>query len=310
MPGEKPHSSSFDDLPTVGKKLLCGGVAGSVSKTIIAPLERVKILFQVRSHEYPYSGVVNTLRQIVSREGALGLYNGNSSSVLRVFPYAAIQFVSFDFYKKLICPDPTQVPLSGNFFAGALAGATSVIFTYPLDVTRARLAVQVSSSGHRQYTGLFQALRHMWKSEGGLPALYRGAGPTMLGIFPYAGINFFTYHSLKWYYTNSWTDHAPLTTPLRLVFGSCAGILGQTAVYPLDVIRRRMQIEGLQSGGTVYQYRYTSTWHGFRSICTQEGWKALFRGLHINYIKVVPLVSISFTINDLLRGYLGLESSS
>jgi len=300
--------SPFDDPATVGKKLICGGVAGSVSKTLIAPLERVKILFQVNSQQYPYTGIVSTLQRIVRREGFFGLYNGNSSSVLRVFPYAAIQFVTFDMFRGLFNPDPNNISLIGNFAAGSLAGATSVVFTYPLDVTRARLAVQVSNES-RQYSGLIMALRSMWRHEGGLRALYRGAGPTMLGIFPYAGINFFTYHTLKWHYTHRWTDHQPISTPLRLFFGSCAGMLGQTTVYPLDVIRRRMQIEGLHSGSAHYRYEYRSTWHAFRSITQQEGWRALFRGLHINYIKVVPLVSISFTVNDLLRHSMGIESS-
>jgi hypothetical protein len=57
-----------------------------------------------------------------------------------------------------------------------------------------------------------------------------------------------------------------------------------------------------------YSYKYMSTWHGITTIAQTEGWRTLFRGLHINYIKVVPLVSVSFTINDLMRRWMGLKT--
>jgi len=196
----------------------------------------------------------------------------------------------------------------GNFIAGAGAGATAVIFTYPLDVTRARLAVQVEK---RHYTGLFHAMQNMWHNEGGLKALYRGWQPTMVGILPYAGINFFTYDTLKWYYSNkssvSGEPPPPIPTTIRLAFGAIAGAIGQTLTYPLDVVRRRMQIDGLQLERT-YSYPYRSTWHGIKTVFKSEGWTTLFRGLHINYIKVVPLVSVSFTVNDLMRRWMGLKT--
>lgn len=119
------------------------------AKTTAAPLERVKILFQVATMHYPFTGVANTLRSIVRREGFTGLYRGNVSSLVRIFPYAAIQFAAFDTLKAMLTPSGAGVSPLGNFFAGAGAGATAVVFTYPLDVTRARLAVQVRSHGKR-----------------------------------------------------------------------------------------------------------------------------------------------------------------
>mmetsp|Transcript_17624 Transcript_17624/g.68420 ORF Transcript_17624/g.68420 Transcript_17624/m.68420 type:complete len:327 (-) Transcript_17624:37-1017(-) len=297
----------------VGMKLLCGGVAGSIAKTSIAPLERVKILFQVRNHHYQYTGVAGTLRSIKAQEGLKGLYKGNASSIARVFPYAAVQFVTFDAYKALFTPKDQSISQLGNFCAGAMCGATAVLCTYPLDVTRARLAVQVSK---RQYTGLLHALQHMWRVEGGARALYRGLGPTMLGIVPYAGINFFCFDTLKWHYIHTYKHGrlgekemtaADIPTLVTLAFGGIAGITGQTITYPLDVVRRRMQIEGLQLE-KAYSYRYKGTWHALRTIVQTEGWRMLFRGLHINYLKVVPMVSISFTMNDTLRRYFNLHT--
>lgn len=78
-------------------------------------------------------------------------------------------------------------------------------------------------------------------------------------------------------------------------------------LFRLLQVRRRMQIDGLQLERT-YSYPYRSTWDGLRTIFLTEGWKTLFRGLHINYIKVVPLVSVSFTVNDLMRRWVGLKT--
>lgn len=293
----------------IAKQLLCGGIAGCVAKTSIAPLERVKILFQVNSPNYPYTGVMSTLTRILTREGLNGLYKGNMSSIARVFPYAAIQFASFDFYKFLFTRSDQAISMTGNFWAGAMAGATAVVFTYPLDMTRARLAVQVHNT---QYKGLLDALYVMWTKEGGIRALYRGMGPTMVGIFPYAGINFLSYDTLKYLYTSRKGapegDHS-IPTLYRLAFGSFAGLIGQTVTYPLDVVRRRMQINGLRIDNVAFDYNYKNTLDGLITVYRREGFKMLYRGLHINYIKVVPLVSLSFTINDLLRSWMGISSS-
>jgi len=290
------------------EKVICGGIAGSVAKTSIAPLDRVKILFQVNSPDYPYTGVWNTLVRIAKKERIHGLFKGNVSSVVRVFPYAAIQFISFDFFQRLFTPNPQDISLIGNFVAGAMAGTVSVIFTYPLDVTRARLAAQISPE-KKHYNGILDAFRKMYYTEGGVKALYRGGGPTMLGILPYSGFNFFTYHSLKWYYLNRWTDESQISTIWRLIFGSFSGLLGQTLVYPFDVIRRRMQIDGMSSTNGVLTYQYSSTWSAVKHICKTEGWRALYRGLQINYVKAVPLVSVSFTVNDVLRQKFGIEEN-
>jgi solute carrier family 25 protein 16 len=120
----------------------------SQAKTTTAPLERVKILFQVATIHYPFKGVVPTLRRIVEREGFRGLYKGNVSSLVRIFPYAATQFAAFDIFKAALTPKDAGISGLANFLAGAGAGATAVAFTYPLDVTRARLAVQVPRTSH------------------------------------------------------------------------------------------------------------------------------------------------------------------
>ncbi|GBO27079.1 Graves disease carrier protein, partial [Araneus ventricosus] len=81
------------------KSFIAGGVAGMCAKTTVAPLDRIKILLQAHNHHYKHYGVFSGLRGIVQKESVIGLYKGNGAQMVRIFPYGAVQFVSFEIYK-------------------------------------------------------------------------------------------------------------------------------------------------------------------------------------------------------------------
>lgn len=162
------------------------------------------------------------------------------------------------------------------------------------------------------------------KEEGSL-GLYRGIGPTVAGILPYAGLKFYVYQSLKQYY---WAhqESSPETGPVSphklpvtvmLTFGAGAGLVAQTLTYPLDVVRRRMQVQGVKLPPAQQQLTQQlqqqtvlrSTWHGLVTIARTQGVKSLFAGLSINYMKVVPSTAIGFTLYDSLKSYLDLANN-
>jgi len=193
-------------------------------------------------------------------------------------------------------------------------GLTAVVFTYPLDVIRARIAFQVSSEV--MYTGVANAVQVIVTREGGLTALYRGIVPTMMGIAPYAGLSFYTYETLKSYLLNHMCHIAGtpcpgndgshvLTLPAKLLCGGFAGAIAQTVSYPLDVARRRMQLSEMLSSPHKFNSLYTTLELVLREHGVRRG---LYRGLCINYMKVTPTVSISFTTYDLLKQWMGLDT--
>ena len=133
-----------------------------------------------------------------------------------------------------------------HFLAGSLAGVTAGSLTYPLD--RARAVMAVTNVG--EYKNLLDVFKRTLRDEG-YRAMYRGFAPTIIGVIPYAGVSFLTYEKLKgmWLEKNI-VPHQTYSTPetnsnlsplWRLSFGAIAGLLGQTASYPLDIVRRRMQ---------------------------------------------------------------------
>ncbi|CAH2007230.1 unnamed protein product [Acanthoscelides obtectus] len=135
-------TSKNSNFEIVCKNLVCGGIAGMISKTTVAPLDRVKILLQAQSHHHQSHGVTKGLKHIIQKEGFLALYKGNGAQMVRIFPYAASQFTAFEIYKKYLDGIFGQTSHIDKFVAGAGAGVTAVFLTYPLDTIRARLAFQ------------------------------------------------------------------------------------------------------------------------------------------------------------------------
>lgn len=306
------EANYLDTVPIYVKELIAGGAAGGFAKTAVAPLERTKILLQTRTQGFHSLGVYQSMKKLLKHEGVPGFYKGNGASVLRIVPYAALHFMAYERYRLQILD---HYPAMGtgpivDLLAGSAAGGTAVLCTYPLDLARTKLAYQVVDTrgklphGARQfnanpaYSGIGNVFARVYK-EGGVRGLYRGIGPTLIGILPYAGLKFYVYEELK--------RHVPeehqKSIAMRLSCGAIAGLLGQTLTYPLDVVRRQMQVEHLQpsSEGVVV---YRSTREGLVAIVRNQGWRQLFAGLSINYIKVVPSVAIGFTVYDAMKGWL------
>ncbi|XP_063953157.1 mitochondrial coenzyme A transporter SLC25A42-like [Lytechinus pictus] len=274
--------------------LLAGAAAGAVAKSVIAPLDRTKILFQTSDMKFSVRNAVGVLSDVYQKEGLVALWRGNSATMVRIIPYAAIQYAAHEQYKKLLNTQNTQnLTPARRFLAGSLAGVTAASLTYPLDVLRARMAVTHRTS----YKGILSMFLMTLRVDG-MSSFYRGFLPTVLGVIPYGGISFFTYETLK-KRQREYTDAAEPSPTERLAFGAIAGLCGQSASYPLDVIRRRMQTAGIT------KYSYDSVLNTGRNI-VQEGGVigGLYKGLSMNWIKGPVAVGISFTVFDLTLKWL------
>lgn len=310
--------SFVDTMPVYVKELIAGGSAGAFAKTAVAPLERTKILLQTRTEAFRSLGVFQSMKKILKHEGVGGFYKGNGASVIRIVPYAALHFMTYEQYRCWIL---NNYPAWGSgpvidLLAGSAAGGTAVLCTYPLDLARTKLAYQVvdtrggfgrSMAGLRvqpAYSGIKDVLTNVYK-EGGIRALYRGVGPTLTGILPYAGLKFYIYEEFKSRVPGDYQN----SIAVRLSCGALAGLFGQTLTYPLDVVRRQMQVENLQPS-IQGKARYRNTFHGLSCIAHNQGWRQLFAGLSINYIKIVPSVAIGFAAYDSMKIWLRIPPRS
>ncbi|XP_023020951.1 mitochondrial coenzyme A transporter SLC25A42 [Leptinotarsa decemlineata] len=277
--------------------LAAGAIAGALAKTTIAPLDRTKINFQVGHKPYSTKKALKFLIQTFRKEGLIALWRGNSATMARIVPHAAIQFTAHEQWKKILKVDEKEGKTPGKLFlAGSLAGATSQSLTYPLDLARARMAV----TPKEEYATLRQVFWKIYCFEG-VKTFYRGYVPTMAGVIPYAGVSFFTYDTLKRLYKEHFVSGESPHPLASLGFGAIAGMLGQSSSYPLDIVRRRMQTD---TGG-----KYSTIVSTLKCIYRNEGLRrGLYKGLSMNWIKGPIAVGISYAtydnVKDLLRSIM------
>lgn len=172
---------------------MLGGVSAAVSKTMVAPIERVKMLLQVQDNikgmdpANKYKGIGDCFYRVNKEQGFASFWRGNMANVIRYFPTQALNFACKDFYKQWLNPHKPSDGMKffiGNCASGGAAGATSLCFVYPLDFARTRLAADVGSGKTREYTGLINCLQKTAASDGAA-GLYRGFGISVVGIIMY-----------------------------------------------------------------------------------------------------------------------------
>ncbi|TCD70248.1 hypothetical protein EIP91_004149 [Steccherinum ochraceum] len=333
-------------LHYIARSGFAGGVAGCVAKTVVAPLDRVKILFQASNPDYTkyagsWRGAFEAGAKIYRETGALGLLQGHSATLLRIFPYAAIKFMAYDQIEHILMPTREQQTNVRRFTAGALAGMTSVFFTYPLDVIRVRMAYNTNTN---QRPTFFYAISKIYREAAGVPPtsssassnpasaststlssssttaapvttramastlftrfpilkFYRGFSVTITGMIPYAGTSFLCWGFLRSRFlesppalsTSSSPQPKPKLHPIaNLSIGALSGAISQTASYPFEVVRRRMQV-----GGLTHPDRWLGWQETVQTIWRTKGWRGFYVGLGVGYLKIVPMTAVSYTM--------------
>lgn len=261
------------------KGILCGGIAGCAAKTALAPLERARIMLQVRG-----GTMTGRLAAVMAQEGFFGLWAGNTANLVRVFPMRGIAFAANDFFGAL------NDSKAYKFVAGGCSGLLSVAVTYPLDLVRGRQATGSSST-----VNFGRAIVNFVKADG-VASLWRGAGPTLLGSIPFEGLRFGIVELLKTSSSSSssprsteGTTHASMT---KASHGAFAGLVAGLATFPNDTIRRMLQQQDCPYRGyfdcaiTVYK---------------KHGLRRFYFGVIPSLLKAVPSAAIQFGTFEYLK---------
>merc|ERR1712051_164523 len=265
---------------------MIGGVSAAVSKTIVAPIERVKLLLQVQDAsssikpEDRYNGIGDCFSRVIKEQGFSSLWRGNLANVVRYFPTQALNLAFKDFYKTIFNPyNPKTEPFKffiGNCMSGGAAGATSLTVVYPLDFARTRLAADVGSGGEREFSGLVDCLKKI-AAKDGPQGLYRGFGISVVGIIAYRASYFGMFDTGKAMF---FPDAKAASVLALWGFAQCVTVGAGIISYPLDTVRRRLMMDSGRK-----EKMYNGTMDCFKRIAKDEGPRAFFKGSLSNVIR-------------------------
>lgn len=293
------------------KHLWAGAIAAMVSRTCVAPLERLKLEYIVRGEK---RNILELISKIAASQGLRGFWKGNLVNVLRTAPFKAVNFCAYDTYRKQL------LRFSGNeettnferFIAGAAAGITATIICLPLDTIRTKLV----APGGEALGGVIGAFQYMIQTEGFF-SLYKGLVPSIISMAPSGAVFYGVYDILKSAYLHSPEgmkriqnmhkqgqelsafDQLELGPVRTLLYGAIAGACAEAATYPFEVVRRQLQLQvqatKLSSLGTLVK------------IVDQGGIPALYAGLVPSLLQVLPSASISYFVYEFMKIVLKVE---
>lgn len=271
------------------KDFMAGGIAAAISKTAVAPIERVKLLLQVQAAskqikaDQAYKGMIDCFVRIPKEQGVLAFWRGNLANVIRYFPTQALNFAFKDKYKQVFLGGVDKKTqfwrfFLGNLASGGAAGATSLCFVYPLDFARTRLAADIGKGPEqREFKGLGDCIVKIFKADG-LGGLYRGFGVSVQGIIIYRAAFFGFYDTAKGMLPDPKTAGFFLSWAIAQTVTTISGIIS----YPFDTVRRRMMMQSGRKGGDIM---YKNTIDCWKKIAKNEGTNAFFKGAFSNVLR-------------------------
>eukprot|EP00940_MAST-03C_sp_MAST-3C-sp2_P002009 g2009.t1 len=307
--------------------LMAGCACGATTRLFIAPLDVVKIKLQTQvrrpSTLAKYRNFPQTLARIISEEGIIGAWRGNTAAEALFVSYTAVQFTTFHGLKRLMSNGKKSS--ANTFICGSTAGITAGLATYPFDLLRTQMAVRGRES-MRLSALVGDNLRRK-----GVRGLFRGLAPSLVQTGVYMGLNFTFYEAIVDLLrrTNRLSSHIEgedrgthfdegASTSMMAVSGAIAGMLSKFAAYPLDTIKKRMQAQQIERSLLTEQQRMSCTRlegmrHCFRLILAQEGVIALYSGVGTAMLKSSLAAGLAYPLfglfescfSDLLRSHKG-----
>ncbi|CAG8570498.1 1559_t:CDS:2 [Ambispora gerdemannii] len=290
-------------------------------RMVVSPLDVVKIRLQLQADtikremivakeiQKKYNGMFHAFSLIAREEGILSLWKGNLSAQYLYLTYGSVQFLTYHELVKLSSSETMQNILPENawsFVNGAACGTVASVTTYPFDLLRTRFAAQGNS---KKYKTVGQAIKRIYTDEG-LRGFYRGVSPTVLQIIPYMGIMFGVRDitKKKIQALGEKGGHLyNLTSFQDTISGAIAGIISKSGVFPMDVVRKRMQIQGPNISNYIILNipTYGSTWlHCLLEIANTEGFRGLYKGITPAIVKAAPSSAVTFFVYGQMQKFV------
>ncbi|PWA85733.1 carrier protein [Artemisia annua] len=306
---KKIHLSSYW-LTNFPRDLMAGAMMGGMVHTVVAPIERTKLLLQTQESNFAilagkhkrFNGMIDCILTTVKEEGLLSLWRGNGSSVLRYYPSVALNFSLKDLYRSILRSQQSTF-LSGpsaNFIAGAAAGCTTLVIIYPLDIAHTRLAADLGRNESRQFKGIRHFLATVWAKDG-FRGVYKGLPASLQGMVVHRGLYFGGFDTIK----EKMSKNTPSEVALwkRWIVAQAVTTSAGLLSYPMDTVRRRMM---MQSGTDRHMYR--NTLDCWKTIYTTEGFGSFYRGSLSNMFRSTGAAAV-LVLYDEVKKFMNWSGS-
>ncbi|XP_029658915.1 mitochondrial thiamine pyrophosphate carrier-like [Formica exsecta] len=283
---------------------IAGAVSGFVTRFLCQPLDVIKIRFQLQVEPISkcriskYRSIPQAFLLILREEGISALWKGHIPAQMLSITYGMAQFYSYNVLMKMIqrVPKIEQWNHSMHFIAGASAGSIATIISFPFDTVRTRLIAQ--SSKHQVYNGMLHSCSSILRQESP-KVFFSGLLPTLLQIAPHTGLQFAFYEFFTDFYKR-YSSGIDTNFYNSMLSGSAAGFIAKTIVYPFDLARKRLQIQGFQHGrkGFGKFFQCNGLLDCLRVTLKEEGVQGLFKGLVPSQIKAAITSALHFTVYE------------
>ncbi len=281
------------ELPTTYNSMIYGAFSGVVAKSSMAPLDRLKIIFQTNNIKFTWHNLYIHSKTVITKEGGYyKLWKGNGVQMLRIAPNASISFTFQRYYKSLLLDKNGNLSTQKGYLVGLLTGLSSSAILYPIDTLRCRIATDISKKS------TISIIQNNIKTQG-VKSLYNGFIISTSSMMPYSSLLWGTFYYLNnKLQSHNNTLHKESHT-LRAVAIASSVVFSQTIVYPFDVYRRRIQVQNRNSSQYINQIEILKT-------IIKE--KSYFKGLSINFIKTPIVNTLAFTLFSILEEYDPLQN--
>ncbi|CAG7835236.1 unnamed protein product [Allacma fusca] len=292
---------------------MAGVLSGMATRFLCQPFDVFKIRFQLQheplkpsQHNY-YWGLMQALKRILSEESYRALWKGHVPAQLLSGVYGLVQFGSFEYLTRymhsyLINEETVSRKAVIHFVSGSVSGALATAFSFPFDTVRTRLVGQAEP---KVYRGVYHAFQSMIRYEGIL-SVYKGLIPALLQIMPHTGVQFASFHLFSNLASNFKNQDKNSRKAFwhNLLCGSGAGLISKLAVYPLDLTKKRLQVQGFEEARMRFGkvQKYTGTFQCLKHVATHEGVSGLYKGVYPSLLKAVVSSGLMFgTYEEVLR---------
>jgi len=240
-----------------------------------------------------YYGVVQSVRLIVVEEGLSAFWKGHVPAQGLSAIYGLVQFSTFEVLTKKLSTINTlrDYKKTGDFLCGSVAGCCAMTAAMPLDVIRTRLVAQGEP---KVYRSTLHAAQKIWRYEK-VPGFFRGVVPSLSQVAPYTGLQFFLYN----FFNKYWNKYVGFESTGTLICGAAAGTLAKTVLYPLDLVRHRLQMNAFIRRGFGKTTINKGMIRSILSVVRNEGAFGLFKGLLPSMLKAGLNSGCSFLFYEL-----------